>query len=170
MDDLEIDRTLRAALSEDPSPDFVARVRTTLAEAPRPSLFAGVWKPVAAVACVAVVAVAIGMRQDARLKPSPTRLAPVTADLKASTTTESRAIAPFRAAKAKARPSAKAPIATASDEPPMPKVLVAQKDLEALREFIASANEVRFTASFDETPAPTPWLITELPTTETHNN
>src|SRR5688572_25270878 len=134
MDDLEIDRTLRAALSEDPSPDFVARVRTTLADAPRPSPFAGVWKPVVAVACVAVVAVVINLRQDARLKPSPTGLGPITAGLKASTTTGSRTTAPaapsvvvptFRSAKSNRRPTrARAMV----PDPQLPEVIIAADD------------------------------------------
>jgi hypothetical protein len=175
MDDVEIDRALRAALSESPSPDFVPRLRNTIADAQRPCVFAGAWKPIVGFACVAVVAVAIILRQDARLKPSPTGLAAVAATTVPSAPsvvvpTFPHAMASAAAGRLATIKSAKAPTRVAYIEPPMPEVLIAQKDIEALREFIASANEVRFTASFDETPAPTPWLVSELPTAEAHNN
>ena len=64
MDDLDFDRELQNALAITPSPEFVARVRAKIADAPPPSMFAGWLKPAAAVACVAVVAIAIGLRQQ----------------------------------------------------------------------------------------------------------
>ena len=44
----------------------------------------------------------------------------------------------------------------------MPEVIVAPGDIKALQEFLTGANELRFVASFDPTPAPTPWLISEF--------
>jgi hypothetical protein len=40
--------------------------------------------------------------------------------------------------------------------------MVAAEDVEALRRFLSAAHDLRFVASFDETPASTPWLMTEL--------
>jgi hypothetical protein len=185
MDEIEIDRALHAVLSADPSPEFVARVRTTIAHAPRPSMVTVWMRPMAIAVCVAVVvAVVVGWRGATEtvpdrggLKPSTTYEVPSTTYEVASTTYAPRNSQPivvptFRSAVPVApagRPET-APALAASLEPPMPEVLIAQKDMEALREFIASANEVRFTASFDETPAPTPWLVTELPSAQAHNN
>jgi hypothetical protein len=36
--------------------------------------------------------------------------------------------------------------------------------VEALRQFVIGAHELRFVASFDETPASIPWVMTELST------
>jgi hypothetical protein len=181
MDDLEIDRTLRATLSENPSPDFVARVRTTLADAPRPSLVAGWLKPAAVVACAAVVAIAAGLpREDA----------PSTAGLKPSTTTVQAhpAIAPvpevrsvvvptFKSAESANPPTRARAIA---NEPPLPEVIIATDDVEAVRQFVSGARDRRFVATFEETPIPTAWAMNDLAiapitvepldSTQSHNN
>jgi hypothetical protein len=69
----------------------------------------------------------------------------------------------FRSARS-ARPakSASRPSATFAPEPPLPEVIVAARDVEALRQFVSSVRDRRFVASFDETPASTPWVMTEL--------
>lgn len=205
MDDLELDRELDGALAVTPSPEFVARVRTKIAEAPRPSFTAGWLKPAAAVGCAALLAIAVGLpREDARLKPTPAEAsrpieeAPVTAGLQPSTmnvqtgstgmqsrTTQPLApgiqavvvptLPPSRLQRfgghavglAKAGRSA-TPIRSAqhvsatTKEPPLPEVIIAPEDVEALRQFVIGAHELRFVASFDETPAPIPWVMTEL--------
>lgn len=169
MDDLEIDRTLHTALSVEPSTEFVARVRTAIAEAPRPSIAVGWLKPAAVVACAAVVVAAWLPRREAQPKLSPTEITEIASRSIEAPATPVRALVVSALSAEAAKPSARAPVST-PHEPPMPEVLIAQKDIEALRQFIASANEVRFTASFDETPAPTPWLVTELPTSQTQHN
>src|SRR5688572_31240469 len=84
MDDLDLDRELRAAMTALPSAEFVARVRAKVADAPPPSIVPGWLKPAAALACAAAIAIVVGMpREDARLKPSPPGVA---AGLKPSTT------------------------------------------------------------------------------------
>ena len=172
MDDLDLDRELQAAFAVEPSPEFVARVRTTIAETPSPWITARLLKPTAAIACAVLVALAVGLpREDARLEPvraeiasRPAGDAPVTAGLKPSTTnvqsitTNVRspnlrsARSPKHAARANAIPS----------EPPLPEVIVAAGDVEAFLQFVSGARDLRFVASFDETPVSTTWAMTEL--------
>lgn len=197
MDDLDLDRELHARLAVTPSPEFVARVRTKIAEAPPPSLLAGWLKPAAALGCAAVLAIAVGLpREQARLKPSPTEIAqspaviapspteetPATAGLKPSTTyiqpTNTSVVVPTfppspgsgevsrkfaRSLRTTADRSAN-PVRSAkpAPEPPLPEVMVAAGDVEALRQFVSGARDLRYVASFDETPASTPWVMTEL--------
>jgi hypothetical protein len=169
MDDLDLDRELRHALQVTPSPEFVARVRASIAEAPRPSIFASALRPTLAIVCAAVLAVAVGMwRQDARLKPSPTETRP--AELSPAETAHTEAApggmltAPPKP-ELRARqtfPASRAPAAPAPVEPTVPEVIIPPGDIEALQQFMASATELRFVASFEETPVPTPWVVTEL--------
>lgn len=190
MDDLELDRTLREALSEAPSPEFVARVRTTIAEAPRPSIVAGWLKPAAAVACAALLAIAVALpRQDAQLKLSPTErtlspteraLRPADIALRPAPVAPASTVAvPAFKSATSATPPAPARIAI-PNESPLPEVIIAADDVQALHQLVTSASERRFLASFDETPASTPWVISELgvppiiieplDTTRVHNN
>ena len=83
MDEMRLDDELRAALAVDPSPEFVARVRTRVASEPPPSRWrlaignavaafrqTGMMAPVAASAVV-VLAVAVALR------PEPERVQPI---------------------------------------------------------------------------------------------
>ena len=185
MGDLEIERELRRALAATPSPEFVARVRTSIVEAPRPSIFAGVLRPTLAIACMAVLTVAVGIwRQDARLKPSPTE--PVNAERPAetvvtsltsgpaaatgvnvSTTPETDVIKGPRATDVEPEVAAPARVAlaktdTSSKEEPLPEVIIAPEDAEAVRQFLRSAYDRRFVASFEDPRAPDPWVLNDL--------
>jgi hypothetical protein len=171
MDDLDLDRELQAAFAVEPSPEFVARVRMAIAETPSSSMTARLLKPAAAIACVVLVAIAVGLpREDARLElrraeitSRAAEVAPVTAGLKPGTaniqssTTNVRLpnvepVVPKRTARASA----------ISSEPPLPEVIIAADDVEAFLQFVSGARDLRFVASFDETPVSTPWVMTEL--------
>ena len=67
MDDL--DRQIRAALAVEPSPNFVARVRTVTAEKPIVPLLSGWLTPVAAVAVVAAMGAGVALLQLKRADP-----------------------------------------------------------------------------------------------------
>lgn len=174
MEDLELERELQAALSVSPSPDYVARVRAKIAQAPPPSPFVGWLKPAAAIACAVVLTIAATLlREDTRPQIAPTKagLKPSTTNLSSTTNTPSVAtVTPSPTPVAPTLRSARlaAPAQSrASAVEPLPEVIIAPGDVEALRQFVTSASEVRFTASFDQTPAPIPWGITE---TVDHNN
>ena len=161
MDDLEIDRTLHTALSVEPSPEFVVRVRTAIAEAPRPSIAVGWLKPAAVVACAAVVVAAWLPRREARPKLSPTEITEIASrSIEAPATVVRSLVVPtLPAARTSKRPARVRSIAL---EPPFPDVIIAAGDVEALRQLLVSLNEHTFVASFDETPVSTPWVMTNL--------
>ena len=169
MDDLNLDRELQAVFAVEPSPEFVARVRTTIAETPSRSMTARLLKPAAAVACGVLVAVAIGLpREDARLEPKRAEFAsrpaeddPVTARPKLSTTNVLPSATNVRSPNARSTKRAVRASAIPS-EPPLPEVIIAAEDVEAFLQFVSGARDLRFVASFDETPASTPWVMTEL--------
>ena len=171
MDDLDFDRELRSAMAAMPSPEFVARVRAKVADAPPPSIVPAWLKPAAVIACAAAIAIVVGVpREDAQLKPSPTEVAdglkPRTPYIAPSTTD----VAPVDAQvlpKAVVVPTLRSaePAMTPSPqavEPPLPEVMVAAEDVEALRLFLNSAHDLRFAASFDQTSASTAWAMNEL--------
>lgn len=71
LTDAALDRELDAALDVEPSPEFVARVRTRLAEIPEPSPWRGGWRLAAAgFAVPVVVAVLAGVLWERR-HPDP---------------------------------------------------------------------------------------------------
>lgn len=157
MDDLDLDRELRSMLTATPSPDFVARVRGKIAEAPPPSMLAGLLKPAAAVVCLTTVLIVASLRPEttperAGLEPSTTA---VTAGLKPSPTPAPEpagVVSTFRSARS----------AKIVKEPPLPEVIIAPEDLKAVQQFVSSASELTFVASFEETPSPSPWVMNDL--------
>jgi hypothetical protein len=161
MDEVEIDRALRATLCADPSPEFVARVRTKIAEAPPRAMMAGWWKPAAAVASAAILGIAVGL-------PRQTSTAPVAAGLKPSATyapSTTRGVpvvvVPTLKSGTTTKPAARS-LTSIPSEPPLPEVIIAAKDVEALSQFVRDMNDLQFVASFDETPASAPWVVSDL--------
>jgi hypothetical protein len=165
---------LQAAFTVEPSPKFLARVRTTIAKTPSPSMTARSLTPAAMIACTVLVAISVSLpREDPRLEqdspvtagPDTTNVLPGATNLPPSTTTvrspnaRTAVVPTFRSA----RPtrSAQQPSATTS-ELPLPEVIIAADDVEAFLQFVSGARDLRFIASFDETPVSTPWVITEL--------
>ena len=177
MDDL-IDRELRRALAVAPSPEFVARVRTKIAEAPNPSMVPGVWTCAAALACVAGVAIGVGVREHAsitaRLKPSTTVVSNTSYPPLTPTPFQSRgtvAVTNFSPqqhhgepleASARADRSSKAHTENSAAQPPaFPEVIVAPADVEALRQHLANINNAQFVAFVAPAPMSTEWVTTE---------
>jgi hypothetical protein len=162
MDDLDLDRALERAFAVDPSPEFVARVRTNIADT-TPSPFTGWLKPAAAIGCVVALAIAAGLTRhedapkQARVTPSTTNV-PRTINAAAATTALSTATA---AAVVPTPRSARTAVPRTSLEPPLPEVIIAPEDVDGLRQFVASASEVRFVVSFDQTPPPVPWVTAD---------
>jgi hypothetical protein len=180
MDDLDVDRALQSVLKVEASPEFVACVRARIAEEPRPSYIAGLLKPAVAIACVVVTVVAVGLREDARLKPRSAEIgtspATVTAGLSAVAREPSASFGETRDSLGEAGKAGttktKASIPRVADalsvaertsaatEPPMPEVIVAPADIKALQEVLTGVDELRFVTSFDA--APTPWAMNDL--------
>jgi hypothetical protein len=172
LTDAAIDREIRAALSVDPSPEFLARVRTRIASEPVESGFRWSWVPAGTVAALLMVAVVVSFsRQNnaADLKVGPTEVntggaptgeakidiaesgpkmgitEPTGADLKGTTDTAptaSAVVPTFRSARAK--------------ESSIPEVLISPDDVLAFQQFITAIHQRRFEIVFDEPLAVTP--------------
>ena len=153
MNDQSIDRALREALDVSPSPDFVARVRTRIANEPVPhSLWSRwtVWMPVTVGAVAAAIALAVLVKPAPQvpLKPDTSEAAvdvplPLasTVRLKADTTTI--ATTPTRVSGVVSGfPSttlgAGGRTVVARKEP---EILISQSESAALRRLIARASE-----------------------------
>jgi len=160
----DFDRDIQAALAVDPSPQFVARVRTAIANQPVTGRFPSRWALASVSAFMVAIAIAGGLKQGevARLKPRPTE---ITAGLQPSTTNEGQAT---NEPTANTREAVVPTLRSAGvkelvfKEPAMPEVLIAPEDTQAFQQLLISVSERRFEASFDENVPPTPWEMTEL--------
>jgi hypothetical protein len=184
LTEADLDREIQTALAVDPSPQFVARVRTEVGNQSIASSVPWGWAIAAACAVVVAIAVTTGVKPEvARLQPSPTQIVSPTeiaAGLKPSTTNEQAAAAEQataeRATVERASNEATAdhhaagvpalrPASTYTatlKEPARLEVVVDPENAQAFQQLIGSARERRFEASFDDNPPSTPWEIAEL--------
>jgi hypothetical protein len=173
LTDADLEREIQTALAVDPSPQFVARVRTEVLNQPIARMVSWGWAIAATCAVVVAISVSNGVRPGGvRLKQSPGEIA---AGLKPSTTTTERAATERAAAEGganEATPDHHAAVAPALrpasantatlKKPAIPEVVVDPEIAQALQQLIISARERRFEASFDDNPPSTPWEIAEL--------
>jgi hypothetical protein len=156
MDDAELDRELNAALTVSPSPQFVPMVRSRIAQQGHSLVFLHRLKPIAVAVSLGVVGIAITYRET----PRETFLSPATLSSRQFAAL-ARPQPVVTSLKAMSRPETRSP-ETPTPESKMPEVIIASDTRDGLMQFIASARERRFEASFDETPASTPWAMSEL--------
>lgn len=156
MDDAELDRTLKAALSVSPSPEFAAKVRTAIARTEDPPLLVDWLKPIALGVSLAAVALVIGYRPSPVEKfPSPTtlnsrQLGAIVEPPHVASSTPPMAFSPFGSLK------------PATPQPKITEVIIAADSRHALMQLLESVHERRFEATFEETPPSTPWAMSEL--------
>jgi hypothetical protein len=154
MDDADLDRSLKAALAVSPSPEFVARVRSKIAQAEPAPVF-GWLKPVVVAVCLAATAIAVISR------PTPIEISSRVRTV-ASRQIVNAGQAPYITSSRPVSPPVLPNSATPHLEREVPEVLIAADSRLAFQQFIESAVERRFEATFDETPVSTPWTMTEL--------
>jgi hypothetical protein len=158
MNDQSIDRALREALDVSPSPDFVARVRTRIANEPASrSVWSrwAVWTPVAAGALAAAIALAVWVAKPAREVRLP---APSVAEGKPDTTAATnvpRQPVPTVRLKPDTTIVTKIPVVSAFPSLALgtsrrtvvarkePEILISQSESAALRRLIARASEAQ---------------------------
>lgn len=160
MDDVEIgdgaidiDRELRRALAVAPSPEFVARVRTKIADAPRPSMMPGLLKCTAVIACVGAVAIALGVREQVPVA--------ATTDVLSSTTyrpLRSAPLQPLTTVGAPTLSAARATIVVVKET--LPKVMIVPERAGAVEHIIRNASE--FVVSVDEHAPASAWTMNDL--------
>jgi hypothetical protein len=144
-----LDREIRAALAVDPSPEFVARVRTRLAHEPTARAWRRPWLVAAAGAVAAAIALAVVVSRP----HDTTTTAPVTQSLKPAQVDRPAEPRPEpvvnadpepveRRARGRAeatlvRPTAAAPESTATE----PETLIDPREAIALRQLIAGTRD-----------------------------
>jgi hypothetical protein len=156
MDDTELDRTLKSALSVSPSPEFVAHVRQRIAES-QAAPFSGGWLKIAAasVSGIAIVT-AIGFRS------SVIEISPALPSL------DSRAIASY--AEEPSLPQPALHRVSAQSRPGHPQqrassfseVLIDPAQLRAIHDLVVAARERRFEVIFSDRPPSAPLSTTDL--------
>jgi hypothetical protein len=148
--DAALDRELQAMLGVDPSPEFVVRVRTRIADEPSPSRpWVSAWTLVASVVAVAaIVVVAVAVSRDTRSgAPSETPvLGSRSAALSASTTPDLKGRAPGgsdRPTTRVASPETAALHALTTQEHAEPEILIDPREAAALRALIVGTRQGR---------------------------
>jgi hypothetical protein len=126
MTDTAIDREIQAALAVDPSPDFLARVRTRIATEP-PKVRSWVpWTLAAAGAMAAIVAIAVVISWP-QGKPTPVTQAPGAEDIRLAAPTAIEQPRRAEAPEARRRPE--------------PEILIDPAEVRALRRLITGTRD-----------------------------
>jgi hypothetical protein len=170
MTDAELDREIEAALAVDPSPQFVARVRSEAARQPVAARVPWSWAIASAGAVVVAIAVTSGIRDEevAGLKPSLTQASsPAQLATRTEVPTPTEVATPSEASsptKMAAPTAISAPANTIEPAtrtaPEIPDVIVDPDAVQAFEQLVISARERRFEASFDNLLRT--WVMTEL--------
>lgn len=159
--DADIEREIRSTVAAVPSPEFLARVRTEIANRPVAQATPP-WMWAIGLACLAIGVGTVVSRQsmvDSRESIVDSRRAPVESPQSPvdgrPSIVDSR-VAPVESRRptvASQRPG-RAARASQSVEPPMPEVLISPDDTRAFQQFVASVREGKFEVSFDEPMPP----------------
>ena len=150
MTDGSLDRELQTLLGVEPSPEFVARVRTRIADAPSPAIsWFGAWRiaaSIVAVAAVAIVAFVFSRDGGKRVPSASSVLDSRTVALFSSPTPELKGQA-LRVSVAPASPGMQTHTAAQHESatPPRaePEILVDQREAAALRALIFGVRDGR---------------------------
>lgn len=163
LTDSALDREVQAALTVDPSPEFLARVRMRVASEPAPAAWTLSWAVLAGGAAVATLVVAVVVSNAGRsgnVEPhddTPTNLrgaatvaapAPVAPRVVRQPASER----PLRVVRAE-------PPRAAADAPPFPEVLISTDEVRAYEAFVAAVQQRRI--------PPMPAIEENRPTTST---
>ncbi|HEY7169571.1 MAG TPA: hypothetical protein VH417_01920 [Vicinamibacterales bacterium] len=132
VDSEAVERTLRAALRVEPSPEFVARVRTRIAEEPVPGGWTLRWITALAAAAAVILAIAFVASRSARPQApgvARTSLPPVTAAPGPAMPSEPSRTPPIEPVQT---PAARPPVRSVAPRPRVPRT----DEEQALREFL----------------------------------
>ena len=134
-----LDGEIRAALDVDPSPEFLARVRTGIASEPRQAAWRWPWMFAAAGAMATLIAIAIvvsGPHEVSSVLPADRM------PLQARTVAPFSQIVPVASGFSRTERSAEAfALRPAAHQPPEPEILVDPRESMALRRLIAGTRE-----------------------------
>ena len=134
-----LDGEIRAALDVDPSPEFLARVRTGIASEPRQAAWRWPWMFAAAGAMATLIAIAIvvsGPHEVSSVLPADRT------PLQARTVAPFSQIVPVASGFSRTERSAEAfALRPAAHQPPEPEILIDPRESMALRRLIAGTRE-----------------------------
>jgi len=134
-----LDGEIRAALDVDPSPEFLARVRTGIASEPRQAAWRWPWMFAAAGAMATLIAIAIvvsGPHEVSSVLPADRM------PLQARTVAPFSQIVPVASGFSRTERSAEAfALRPAAHQPPEPEILIDPRESMALRRLIAGTRE-----------------------------
>jgi hypothetical protein len=175
MNDASLDREIESLLASEPSPEFVARVRTRVAAEPEPRSWRAPWMfAMAGAVAVIVVAVVVwpsrepGASSESAMEPprvakTPETVAPqmsVTAATPSPRTPSPRTAAARRAV-------AIVPVQNRVIDIDLPEVVIADNEVKTFAALVASVRQSRFDVAVPAAPDPDrPLEIKELPPVE----
>jgi len=157
MDDAELQQALNDALSVSPSPDFAARVRMKIAAAETSPMPVGWLLPAAVAVSIAAIAFVVVSRPGAI---EPTSGVEVLGSRPIAALAQPPAMGAVPTLHSPSGANTARPIYSEWQE--MPEVIIAPDNREGLLQLLNGVRERRFEATFDETPASTPWALSEL--------
>jgi hypothetical protein len=167
MNDESLDREIESLLASEPSPEFVARVRTRVASERAPGRWRASWMFAAAGAVAAVIVALIAW-------PSPEVVPSNGVPVEPPRMTEAApAIAPRPARlPERGRPTAVRAVAATVERDrridiDLPEVVIAENEMRTFASLVANIRQSRFDAAVPVAPNPdTPLEIKELPPVE----
>ena len=161
MDDIELDRALKSALSVSPSPEFVARVRQGIAQSQPAPVFGG-WLKTAAVSVPAIAVVGVIVITSRTTETDPA-LPILRSRAMAGFTAEPSVTRPgFVAVSAPAGSSDSAELTSRPRRTSLPEVLIDHEQVRAIHDLAVAARERRFEVIFSNRPPSDPVMTTDL--------
>jgi hypothetical protein len=170
MNDAAVDREIAALLAVDPSPEFLASVRTRVAREPEPAAWRWSWMVVTAGA-VAMVIVAVMVWPSVKSVPSNDATVQRPQVAGAVETVPPRASLPVPERRRMQRTAAKVVAVAASPDRgidiDLPDVVIAENEVRTFASLVTSIRQSRFDVPVPAAPNPdTPLEIKELPPAE----
>lgn len=165
VNDASLDREIESMMEVEPSPEFLARVRTRVAKEPEPSRWRSSWTLAIAggVTVVIVALIAWPSREPASSSGEPVRGLRTGAVETLTPLASSTAPQPVRRQPARARASAVAASPDRAIEIDLPEVVIAENEAKTFAALVASIRQSRFDAVVPAAPNPdTPLEIKEL--------
>jgi hypothetical protein len=171
MNDASLDREIESMLAVEPSPEFLARVRTRVAEEPEPSRWRGAWMfATAGAVAVAIVAVMVWpSRESAPSSSAPTDVPRIAKGVVETITPPPSSPGPplRRTQPAMARTIRLAAAPERGIDIDLPEVVVAENEVRTFASLVASSRQSGFDVAVPTAPdLDRPLEIKELPAVE----
>jgi hypothetical protein len=165
-DDPALDKDIEALLSVEPSPDFVARLRSHVADQSMSSAWGWRW-PIALVAtAIAAVVVGVALWRPAERATQTTSAAPprVAAQVDSHHPVITRSLEQPVAARARREPERAVAAPSRGVEIALPPVIIAENETRAFAVLVRTAPSTQFDFTPPTTPSAAPLEVEKMPT------